>query len=140
MEEKRGKAETQNGDGSGTKKQTLAEIEAQAVDKAKATVDASFKPSASILNAPSADALLQQVDGPSLESYDSKESIYVGRSLPVPAGGNLSVPIQITTPGSIVEYEVEVKEYDINFCITAERDEGVTIVKVSGRSYGLKLL
>jgi hypothetical protein len=110
--------------------QRLEEIEAQAVDKAKVTADAAFRPSPSILNAQSAAVLLQQVDGPSLATYDAKESIYVGRSLPVPAGGHLQVPIQVTTPGSIVQYSVELKSHDIEFGIIAEREEGVTIVKV----------
>ena len=82
----------------------LREIEAQAVDKAKATADAAFRPSPSMLNAPSASVLLRQVDGPSLSTYDSKESIYVGRSIQI---------------------------HDINFGITAEREEGNTIVKAS---------
>lgn len=107
----------------------LREIEAQAVDKAKVTADAAFRPSPSILNAQSAAVLLNQVDGPSLATYDSKESIYVGRSLTVPAGGDLQVPIQVTTPGSIVEYSVELKMHDIVFEITAEREEGDTMVK-----------
>ena len=109
----------------------LQEMEAKAVDKAKATADHAFRPSPSILNAQSAAVLLQQVDGPSLQTYEGKESVYVGRSVPVAAGGQLNVPIQVSTPGSVVEYAVELKAYDINFGITAERDEGSTIVKVS---------
>lgn len=110
---------------------SLEELEAAAVDKAKAASDAAFRPSASILNAQSAAVLLQQVDGPSLTTYKSTESIYVGRSVPVAAGGKLNVPINVSTPGSVVEYAVELKAYDIEFGITAEREEGVTIVKVS---------
>jgi hypothetical protein len=34
----------------------------------------------------------------------------------------------------VVEYAVEMKNYDIGFGITAERDEGVTIVKVCMRA------
>ena len=108
----------------------LEELEAKAVDKAKATADAAYRPSPSILNATSAAALLQSVDGPSLETYESKESVYVGRSVPISAGGKLNVPIQVTAPGSVVEYAVELKGYDIGFGITAERDEGITVVKV----------
>jgi hypothetical protein len=107
----------------------LQEMEAKAVDKAKATADNAFRPSPSILNAQSAAVLLQQVDGPSLQTYEGKESVYVGRSVPVAAGGKLNVPIQVSTPGSVVEYAVELKAYDIGFGITAERDEGSTIVK-----------
>jgi hypothetical protein len=110
--------------------QRLQEMEAKAVDRAKATADAAFRPSPSVLNAVTAASLMEQVDGPSLHTYEAKESIYVGRLVPVAAGGKLNVPIQVTTPGSIVEYVVELKGYDINFGITAEREAGLTIVKV----------
>jgi hypothetical protein len=79
---------------------------------------------------------LQQVDGPSLADYfdensaAGKESVYVGRSVPIAAGGSLTIPIQVSSPGSVVEYSVENKQYDFGFGITAEREEGVTIVKV----------
>eukprot|EP00339_Tiarina_fusa_P027496 CAMPEP_0117032838 /NCGR_PEP_ID=MMETSP0472-20121206/23511_1 /TAXON_ID=693140 ORGANISM="Tiarina fusus, Strain LIS" /NCGR_SAMPLE_ID=MMETSP0472 /ASSEMBLY_ACC=CAM_ASM_000603 /LENGTH=315 /DNA_ID=CAMNT_0004741593 /DNA_START=257 /DNA_END=1204 /DNA_ORIENTATION=+ len=112
----------------------LRALEAKAVAEATATADAAFTPSPSLLNASSATVLLKQVDGPSLKDYEGKESIYVGRSVPVTAGGALAVPIQVTTPGSVVEYAVENKQYDIGFGITAEREEGVTVVKEPGRS------
>ncbi|GKY95732.1 hypothetical protein MPSEU_000534000 [Mayamaea pseudoterrestris] len=122
--------ETDNGDESSTSQKHLQNyLESRAVDRAKATVDNNFKPSASVLNAPSATLLLQQVDGPSLQTYQGKESIYVGRSVPIAAGGRHDVPIHVTTPGSVVEYAVELPAYDIGFCIMAERDEGSTVVK-----------
>jgi len=116
--------------GSRAQQRRLEEMEAQAVDKAKVTADAAFRPSPSILNAQQPTVLLQQVDGPPLDQYDAKESVYVGRSLRIPAGGDLHVPIHVITPGSVVEYVVELQGMDISFGITAERDEGVTIVKV----------
>jgi hypothetical protein len=106
------------------------EMEAKAIDKAKATADAAFRPSPSVLNAATPAPLLLAVDGPSLSTYEGKESVYVGRTVPVAAGAKLNIPIQVTAPGSVVEYAVEMKNYDIGFGITAERDEGVTIVKV----------
>ena len=115
-------------------KESLADMEARAVAEAKATADAAFRPSPSILNAKSPAALLQQVDGPSLDSYDAKESVYVGRSIPVAAGGKLTVPIQVSTPGSVVAYAMEIKEYDIDFGILAEREEGTTMVRVSANT------
>lgn len=123
------------GDGSGKhddreRQQQLEEMEAKAVDKAKANADAAFRPPQSILNAQSATVLLQQVDGPSLKTYQNNESVYVGRSVPVAAGGKLNLPIIVSTPGSVVEYAVEIKAYDIGFAIKAEREEGITIVKV----------
>ena len=105
-------------------------LEAKAVDKAKATADAAFKPSVSVLNAKTADALISLVDGPEVGTYDAKESVYVGRSIPVGAGKSLSVPIQVLVPGSVVDYSVELSNYDVGLAIDAERDEGVTIVKV----------
>ena len=103
--------------------------EARAVDEAEATADAAMV-SHLLERAPTIEALLQQIDGPSLTSYTAEESTYVGRSLPIAAGGDLEVPIQIATAGSMVHYEVEIKSRDIMFEITAEREEGVTIVKV----------
>jgi hypothetical protein len=108
----------------------LEELEAKAVDRAKANADAAFRPSPSILNAQSAAVLLQQVDGPSLQTYEGTESVYVGRSVPLAAGSKLNVPINVSTPGSVVEYAVELQYYDVEFSITAEREEGTTIVKV----------
>jgi hypothetical protein len=109
----------------------LQDLEAKAVAEAKASADSTFKPSPSLLNASSPEALMSQVDGPKLASYEAKESVYVGRSVPVAAGGKLSVPIQVSAPGSVVEYFIEVKGYDLAVSITAEREEGVTTVKVS---------
>ena len=112
-------------------KKRLEDLEAKAVAEAKASADASFRPSPSLLNAASAEALMSQVDGPDLVTYQGKESVYVGRSVPITAGGKLDVPIQVTSPGSVVEYFIEIKDYDLAISITAERDEGVTVVKVS---------
>jgi hypothetical protein len=120
-----------------SEKKRLQALEAKAVAEATATADAAFTPSPSLLNASSALALLKQVDGPSLESYEGKESVYVGRSVPIAAGGSLAVPIQVTTPGSVVEYAVENKQYDIGFGVTAEREEGITVVKVRTSVYYL---
>jgi hypothetical protein len=117
-------------------KKRLQALEAKAVAEATASADAAYTPSASLLNATSPEPLLKQVDGPSLADYfdpDStagKESVYVGRSVPIAAGGSLTIPIQVSSPGSVVEYSVENKQYDFGFSITAEREEGVTIVKV----------
>ena len=105
-------------------------LEAKAVDKAKATADAAFKPSMSVLNAKTADSLISLVDGPQIGTYDAKESVYVGRSVPLGAGKSLTVPIQVSVPGSVVDYSIEISNYDVGLAIDAERDEGVTIVKV----------
>jgi len=109
-------------------------LEAKAVAEATATADAAYVPSPSLMNASNATVLLKQVDGPSLTNYEEKESVYVGRSIPIGAGGSLSVPIHVTTPGSVVEYAVENKAHDIAFGVTAEREEGVTVVKETTRT------
>ena len=112
------------------RKKRLQDLEAKAVAEAKASADSSFRPSPGMLNAASAEVLMAQVDGPKLSTYEAKQSIYVGRSVPVAAGGKLEVPIQVTSPGSVVEYFIEIAKYDLSITITAERDEGVTVVKV----------
>jgi len=77
---------------------------------------------------------MKQVDGlRDLTDYEEKESVYVGRSVPITAGGSLEIPIQVGTPGSVVEYAVENKQYDFGFSITAERDESITLVKEKSR-------
>jgi len=109
-------------------------LEAKAVAEATASADARYVPSVSLMNSNDPHALLGQVDGLSdLSDYEEKESIYVGRSVPITAGGSLEIPIQVSTPGSVVEYAVENKQYDFGFSITAERDESVTLVKEKTR-------
>ena len=117
-------------EGMKTRENRLAELEAKAVAEATASADDSFKPAPSLLNASSPEALLQQVDGPSLEGYHGKESVYVGKSVPVAMRAKLEVPINVSAPGSVVEYAIESKSYDIGFGVTAEREEGITVVKV----------
>jgi hypothetical protein len=101
----------------------------KAVDRAKAAVDSNFRPPASVWNSASANALMQQVDGPSLDTYESKDSIYVARAVPLAAGAKMDVPIHVTAPGSVVEYAVELAAYDIVFSVSAERDDSTTIVR-----------
>lgn len=106
-------------------------LEAKAVAEATATADSQFVPSVSLMNSTDPMAIMKQVDGlRDLSEYEEKESIYVGRSVPIAAGGALEIPIQVGTPGSVVEYAVENKQYDFGFSITAERDDSVTLVKV----------
>lgn len=110
--------------------ENMSAQEARAVAEATASADRSFTPSPALLNSSSPTALLEQVDGPSLVNYSETESVYVGSSIPISAGGSLTVPIQVNTPGSIVEYAAENKYHDIGFGIIAEREEGITVVQV----------
>ena len=110
-------------------------LEAKAVAEATATADSQFVPSVSLMNSTDPMAIMKQVDGLNdLSDYEEKESVYVGRSVPIAAGGALEIPIQVGTPGSVVEYAVENKQYDFAFSITAERDDSVTLVKVRNSS------
>jgi len=115
-------------------KKRIQALEAKAVAEATVTADSQYVPSVSLMNSTDPFAILKQVDGRTdLSDYEEKESVYVGRSVPITAGGSLEIPIQVGTPGSVVEYAVENKQYDFGFSITAERDESVTIVKEKSR-------
>lgn len=107
--------------------------EAKAIAEATASADSAYVPSPSLLTSPSPLPLMRQVDGPSLKAFSGKESVYQAKNVPVPLRGRLDVPIHIGSGGSVVEYSVETNNYDIAFGITAEREEGVTIVTESSR-------
>jgi len=109
------------------------EMEAKAIAEATASADASYVPTPSLLNAATAAPLLKQVDGPTVKGYTGKESTYVAKKVPVPLRGRLDVPIHISSGGSVVSYEIITVDYDISFGITAEREEGVTVVTEAAR-------
>jgi hypothetical protein len=108
-------------------------MEAKAIAEATASADASYVPTPSLLNAATAAPLLKQVDGPTVKGYTGKESTYVAKKVPVPLRGRLDVPIHISSGGSVVSYEISTVDYDISFGITAEREEGVTVVTEAAR-------
>eukprot|EP00536_Pseudo-nitzschia_multiseries_P002940 jgi/Psemu1/236216/estExt_Genewise1.C_420003 len=68
--------------------------------------------------------LLKEVMGPSLENYSGKEAFFSERDATVQAGNTLSVPVRISTPGTVVEFSIEKKSYDFGFGISAFMDEG----------------
>ena len=109
------------------------EMEAKAIAEATASADASYVPTPSLLNASTPAPLLKQVDGPTVKGYTGKESTYVAKKVPVPLRGRLDVPIHISSGGSVVSYEITTVDYDISFGITAEREEGVTVVTEAAR-------
>jgi len=115
------------------KKLQFAELEAKAVAEATASADDSYVPSPSLLNAATANDLLKQVDGANLDKFVGKDSVYSGRNVPISLRSKLDIPIHVVAPGSIVEYSVNTQNYDLGFGITAEREEGITIVKESAR-------
>lgn len=121
-----------NGDGDVDAAAT-AELEARAIAEAMQSADASYVPSPSLLASDEPAPLLSQVDGPSLEKYTGKPSVYQAKAVPVALRTKFDVPIHVTAGGSVVEYEISTDLYDISFGVTAEREEGVTSVKESGR-------
>ena len=110
-------------------------MEEKAIAEATATADASYTPSASLLSNASPYPLLQSVDGVSLQKHSKKPGIFTARGVPIPLRGKLNIPIHVTNGGSVVEYTVKSEDYDIGFGITAEREEGVTVVSVSFSSF-----
>jgi len=100
----------------------------EAVNKAIAASDGSYVPPKRVLDSKSISPLLEQVDGPSLLNYESKEATYTGRSTKVYGGSTLDVPIRVSAPGSVVEYTIEKKSYDFGLGIVAKLDQGGTTV------------
>ena len=113
------------------KKTTREELEAKAIAEATASANANYTPPTSLLNSSSPYPLIRSVDGMSLKKYNPTPSIFTARGVPVPLRGKLNVPVHVTLGGSIVEYTIESKDYDIGIGIIAERDEGETVVTVS---------
>lgn len=111
----------------------VAELEARAIAQAMQSADASYVPSPSLLASDDPEPLLSQVDGPSLRGFNNNPSVYQAKSVPVALRAKFDVPIHVTAGGSVVEYEISTEEYDIAFGVTAEREEGVTNVRDSGR-------
>jgi len=109
------------------------QTEAQAISIATKAADENYQPSQSLLSSSSPYPLIRSVDGISLKTYNSEPSRFSAKDVMVPLRGNLNVPIHVTASGSVVDYVVECKDFDIGFGVIAEREEGVTVVKV--RSY-----
>jgi len=97
--------------------------------EAQGKEDESFTPSDKLLNAASAEAIMEQVDGPSLTNYDNKEATFVGKRVVVKPGGKIEVPINVTAPGSVVQYTVESKGYDIALCVKSTKEGTTNIVR-----------
>jgi len=93
--------------------------------------DDNYVPSQSLLSSSSPYPLIRSVDGISLKRYNPDPSRFSAKDVIVPLRGELTVPIHVVTSGSVVDYTVQSKDFDIGFGIVAEREEGVTVVKVS---------
>jgi len=107
--------------------------EALAIAQAMASADASYIPSPSLLASDDPLPLLSQVDGPSLQTFSNKPSVYQAKSVPISLRSKFDVPIHVSAGGSVVEYEISTETYDIAFGVTAEREEGITHVKETTR-------
>lgn len=103
--------------------------DARAVAEAAASADAAYVPSPGLLSNTSPLLLIEQVDGPDLRVYNTSPNVYSAKSIPVAVRGRLDVPIYVTSGGSVVEYEVETKWYDVAFGIIAEREEKEVVVR-----------
>lgn len=94
--------------------------------------DESYVPSARAAEDRTGTILLQEVDGTPMSEYQADESLYTGRSVRVFRESSLTVPVRVSTPGSIVEYTIEKKSYDFSFGITTRVGQGqLKVVKVS---------
>ncbi len=111
-----------------------AKSDAEAISMATKAADESYQPSQSLLSSSSPYPLIRSVDGISLKTYNPEPSRFSAKDVIVPLRGNLNVPIHVTASGSVVDYQVECKDFDIGFGVVAEREEGVTVVKVSDPS------
>lgn len=95
--------------------------------------DENYVPSQSLLSSSSPYPLIRSVDGISLKRYNPDPSRFSAKDVIVPLRGELTVPIHVVTSGSVVDYTVQSKDFDIGFGIVAEREEGVTVVKEKSR-------
>jgi hypothetical protein len=112
--------------------------------------DANYIPSKQALVADSSVQLMQEVDGdlslfsnfdadsvsntdtPTTASGKSaKETIYRANNINVHGQSFVSIPIKVSTAGSIVEYTIEKKNHDFLFGIDSRVGQGQEIVKVS---------
>lgn len=109
----------------------------ETVNSARINSDYNYVPPKTVLDSKSIGPLLEQIDGPLMYDYESKESTYTGRSTKIYGGSTLDIPIRVSAPGSIVEYTIEKKSYDFGLGITAKLDQGgATVVKPMARFDG----
>ena len=95
--------------------------------------DDGFDPPALAWDAASPEPLLAAVDGPSLEGYNDRDSVYVGTSTPVVIGVKLEVPVTVSAAGSIVSYETHSESPEVSFKIVSEMDGKSTTIKVRAK-------
>lgn len=111
----------------------LDEEELKAISEATASADASYAPSQSLLSSNSPYPLIRNVDGLSLRRFNPHPSKFFAKDVIIPLRGKLNVPVHVTTSGSIVDYTIQSKDFDIGFGVSAEREDGITVVKEKAR-------
>lgn len=111
----------------------LDESELKAIAEATASADANYVPSQTLLSSNSPYPLMRSVDGLSLKRFNPNPSKFSAKDVIIPLRGKLNVPVHVTTSGSIVDYIIKSKDFDIGFGVTAEREEGITVVKEKAR-------
>jgi len=84
------------------------------VRKAILAADEGYEPSDYALNSQDPQTLIQEVEGPSLQSYQGREPFATEKTVNVNGESSLSVPIQVDVPGSIVSYVVEKRSADFS--------------------------
>ena len=85
-------------------------------------------------------ALLQEVEGVPLSSYNGEETAYDGAAVTVYGESSLSVPVKVTVPGSIVSYTIERKSADFWFQVQSQDgSDRIETVKVFNVAAGLFL-
>jgi len=77
--------------------------DAEAISVATKAADENYTPSQSLLSSSSPYPLIRSVDGISLKKYNYDPSRFSAKDVSVPLRGNLSVPIHVTTSGSVVD-------------------------------------
>ena len=117
--------------------QNLLDIEARKLADMITKSDELYTPSDKVLA--STPLLMKEVAGTSLENYSAKEGFFKERDVGVHAGNTLSVPVRVSTPGTIVEFSIEKKSYDFGFGITAFLDEG-QVAKIKVREHNMTFL
>jgi hypothetical protein len=96
--------------------------QAQALEDKLSKADDAYEPSKAVLeNTPK---LLQEVTGPTIPSdYRGKEAYFTGRNVVVYAGRTETVPIHVSTPGTMIEFTIDRKGYDFGLEIIAFMDQ-----------------
>lgn len=96
---------------------SVDDSDVEAVALATKTADENYLPSQSLMSSSSPYPLIRSVDGISLKRYNPSPSRFSAKDVIVPLRGELNIPIHVVTSGSIVDYSVQSKYFDIGFVL-----------------------